>query len=449
MRKNRGFTIVEITITIVIIAILAAVAVVGYSKVQINARDNERSSKAGVIAGALERYYDKNGEYPGCTAMTQNGAIVGRDVLSNVAPDVFLVPKAAAGVNNSITCTGLTAGGADQYAYVGDGSSTCATGASCLQFTLQYKQEATGNIISITSRHQTLIATSGTTTISSQVIGYTQVNLSWTAVPNAQSYKLQRATSSDFATGLVETNVNALLYSSTLLTPGTTYYFRVAPIASSGQGDWSNTTSADTPIDPPPTAPTAAAVMSGTNAVGSVSGSSCPSGTLQYQLRYRSTATATNGSWSAWNSWATPNTYTVAALQGYQYGFQAQARCFGGTNGSAVSALSNIPTTVRSINAPAAPTYLSPAAFNSNVNAIVNYASYCPSGTSLYNGYFNSKAWTGGTWGPNPFGFNDSWENYDGVDRNVEYRGYYYCKTNWTTSPLSAGSYNVIVVHPQ
>jgi prepilin-type N-terminal cleavage/methylation domain-containing protein len=449
MRKNRGFTIVEITITIVIIAILAAVAVVGYSKVQINARDNERSSKTSVIAGALERYYDKNGEYPGCTAMTQNGSIVGRDVLSNVAADVFLVPKAAAGVNNSITCTALTTGGTDQYAYVGDGSSTCATGTSCLQFTLQYKQEGTGNIISITSRHQTLIATSGTTAISAQVINYTQINLSWTAVPNAQSYKLQRATSSDFATGLVETNVNALLYSSTILTPGTTYYFRVAPIASSGQGSWSNTVSADTPIDPPPTAPTASAAMQGTNAVGTASGSSCPSGTLQYQLRYRSTATATNGSWSAWNSWANSNTYTVAALEGYQYGFQAQARCFGGTNGSAVSALSNIPTTVRSINAPAAPTYLSPASFNSNVNAIVNYASYCPSGTSLFNGYFNSKAWTGSSWGPNPFGFNDSWENYDGVNRNVEYRGYYYCKTNWTTSPLSAGSYNVIVVHPQ
>lgn len=68
-KTTNGFTIVEILVVIAIIGILATIGILSYSRVQANARDMQRSSKITIIAEALEKYYDKNGEYPGCADM--------------------------------------------------------------------------------------------------------------------------------------------------------------------------------------------------------------------------------------------------------------------------------------------------------------------------------------------------------------------------------------------
>jgi prepilin-type N-terminal cleavage/methylation domain-containing protein len=59
-----GFTIVELAVAVVIIAILAVIATFSLTKVQEESRDAKRASQATVISEALEKYYDKNGEYP-------------------------------------------------------------------------------------------------------------------------------------------------------------------------------------------------------------------------------------------------------------------------------------------------------------------------------------------------------------------------------------------------
>lgn len=61
---KRGFTIVELLIVIVVIAILAAISVVAYNGVQTRARDNVRKSDLATIAKALDLYLTDNGEYP-------------------------------------------------------------------------------------------------------------------------------------------------------------------------------------------------------------------------------------------------------------------------------------------------------------------------------------------------------------------------------------------------
>ena len=63
-RRQRGFTLVELIIVIAVISALTAIAVVAYTNVQKQARDNERSVDVAAIMDALERYYDRNGEYP-------------------------------------------------------------------------------------------------------------------------------------------------------------------------------------------------------------------------------------------------------------------------------------------------------------------------------------------------------------------------------------------------
>lgn len=76
-RQRHGFTIIEVTTVVVILIILISISVAGVSVYLADARNDERSSKMMVLSEALEQYYDRNGEYPSCTAM--------RDTPSNIA----------------------------------------------------------------------------------------------------------------------------------------------------------------------------------------------------------------------------------------------------------------------------------------------------------------------------------------------------------------------------
>lgn len=84
MRKSTtGFTIVELLIVIVVIAILAAISVVAYTGIQTRARDSIRSSDMAIIVKALETYYIVNEEYP--ASITPSGSGGGWEFSDNPA----------------------------------------------------------------------------------------------------------------------------------------------------------------------------------------------------------------------------------------------------------------------------------------------------------------------------------------------------------------------------
>lgn len=65
MRRNTsGFTIVELLIVVVVIAILAAISVVAYTNIQQRARDSVRQSDIKTLVKAIELFYTDNGNYP-------------------------------------------------------------------------------------------------------------------------------------------------------------------------------------------------------------------------------------------------------------------------------------------------------------------------------------------------------------------------------------------------
>lgn len=66
-RTKSGFTIVELLIVIVVIAILAAITIVAYNGIQARARDNIRYSDVKAIMKSLEFYKIDNGRYPAST----------------------------------------------------------------------------------------------------------------------------------------------------------------------------------------------------------------------------------------------------------------------------------------------------------------------------------------------------------------------------------------------
>lgn len=155
-RKVRGFTLVELTIVIAIIGVLATVTIVGIGRYQSDTRDARRASSAIVIVEALEKYYDQNGEYPSCSAVSGTASSVSTTVLKGIDTKVLLAPQDSTGQDNSIECTSagntLTNSGNDFYEYQGDGTTSCNTNGSCLKYTLKYKKETTSTILSIDSR---------------------------------------------------------------------------------------------------------------------------------------------------------------------------------------------------------------------------------------------------------------------------------------------------------
>ena len=64
MKKERGFTIVELLIVIVVIAILAAIVIVAYNGIQNRARDTNNKTDAISIAKVAEAVNADNGSYP-------------------------------------------------------------------------------------------------------------------------------------------------------------------------------------------------------------------------------------------------------------------------------------------------------------------------------------------------------------------------------------------------
>lgn len=72
-KHQKGFTIVELLVVIVVIGILAAITIVAYNGIQVRARDAQRSSDISAILKSLEIYKinSSTGAYP--TATGQSG----------------------------------------------------------------------------------------------------------------------------------------------------------------------------------------------------------------------------------------------------------------------------------------------------------------------------------------------------------------------------------------
>lgn len=70
IKRQRGFTIVELLIVIVVIAILAAISVVAYNGIQNRAQDSKRAQDFSTIKKALISYDQLNGGVKRVTAYT-------------------------------------------------------------------------------------------------------------------------------------------------------------------------------------------------------------------------------------------------------------------------------------------------------------------------------------------------------------------------------------------
>ena len=334
---RRGFTLVEVMIVVTIVAVLAGIILVVYPGIQAGARNDATSSQTTVLSEALEKYYEKNGEYPTCADMTAAPATISSNTLIGINPNVFTRVGGTSGTN-SISCSGLT------------GSNLVYTpAASGLDYTLQYKEEYTGKTVTINSRHHQ--ADEVASTVSGLSVAQSGANVVATAnsTPCTTTSTLYSFRSQVNAGAW--SAYSAWSTSNTTSQPGTQgykYTYQVQTQCAGGSQVAAGPTASYIYPVSTPAAPTLLASLSGTSAVGTAS-ATCPAGTTAtYSLQSVERPSAGAGTWSAWTAYGPTTTISVTANAVWQYSFGAKVICTGlyASSSASPTTVSSTPTTV-------------------------------------------------------------------------------------------------------
>ena len=138
MKKDHGFTIVELLIVIVIIAILAAIVIIAYNGITNRAKTSKALSAAQAVQQKAEAYNAEKGYYPFVstdfgTDATKSYYITSSVVFGTVGSSqtnentVSITPCPSA-TATSTTSTGDTI---KYYDYTGPGTTSITVGAGC------------------------------------------------------------------------------------------------------------------------------------------------------------------------------------------------------------------------------------------------------------------------------------------------------------------------------
>lgn len=131
--KQKGFTIVELLIVIVVIGILVALVVTTFSGIQRRARDTERQTDIKAVHSQLEAYYAQEGHYP---------------VLADITPENLpgLDDEALVDPGGDALEAGAGSGSAYGYATV---PADCDNGTAgdCTEYTLTATLESGGTFV--------------------------------------------------------------------------------------------------------------------------------------------------------------------------------------------------------------------------------------------------------------------------------------------------------------
>lgn len=447
-----GYTLVELTVTIIVIGILVSIVALGVTKHQADARDEQRSTQSNSLAEALEKYYVKNGEYPSVRRMvntfSDNSAesvastlgittdtlkMPGSSSPQSITP-VSIIEKgtlsysAESAINND-SCQNVINGGCDSYtlSYLDesgdtvvivsryDGSQRTNVAAAPAQPVLSAGSGAVSNTVEVTSTEPNCAENANRLT-SMYTFRYRINSAAWSAWVNW-------TTSPSFVVGASQGQTVDFI-GQTRCDDGAT-----AGIAS----PQSNVESYSVPVGAP-AAPTITVANSGNSVTGSVSTTTCPAGTTtQYGIRSR----VNNGTWSPYSTWSTTRTSSQGSNEGFKYDYQAQARCTGSSTSAAVT--SAVGTYTRPITS--APTVTVSVATSGATSTWSWSTPTCPAGTTPYYQYQSEADWNyvSAWYGP--------YANYTSNTWDTSRQGYEYtrrvqarCANTYTTGAWGAAA---------
>lgn len=151
LKQQKGFTIVELLIVIVVIGILATLVIVTFTGIQQKARNTKRQTDINAIQSHLEAYKATSGYYPSLANMNDQGTGGATWISQNMKgldPDALKDPKYTGTMANALTSTVPSAAG--QYAYqpVNDAGTSCESDATtCSSYTLTSVLEGGGTYV--------------------------------------------------------------------------------------------------------------------------------------------------------------------------------------------------------------------------------------------------------------------------------------------------------------
>ncbi len=140
--NNRGFTIVELLIVIVVIGILALLVITTYSGIQAKARNSKRQTDIQSLQTQLEAFFSQNGYYPSLANLNDSSWL--NTNMKSLDQNALIDPS---NPSNSKTLLGSPA--AKSYSYnvkQSDGTTSCESDdTTCAKYTLTSTYEGTVN----------------------------------------------------------------------------------------------------------------------------------------------------------------------------------------------------------------------------------------------------------------------------------------------------------------
>lgn len=143
--NNKGFTIVELLIVIVVIGILALLVITTYSGIQAKARNAKRQTDVQSIQTQLEAFFSQNGYYPSYANLSDSSWISSN--MKSLDTNALIDPSSGSS-SATLVYSNDSAGTAKKYEYYptkSDGTSCEADDTTCAKYTLIAQYEGTVN----------------------------------------------------------------------------------------------------------------------------------------------------------------------------------------------------------------------------------------------------------------------------------------------------------------
>jgi prepilin-type N-terminal cleavage/methylation domain-containing protein len=118
LKKQKGFTIVELLIVIVVIGILATLVIVTFTGIQKKARDSQRQTDINAVNGQLAKFYTDFGFYPSLADI--NSSAFRTAYMKGLDPESLKDPKGTSTAMADATT-------ANTYVYHATGGAGCTT----------------------------------------------------------------------------------------------------------------------------------------------------------------------------------------------------------------------------------------------------------------------------------------------------------------------------------
>jgi prepilin-type N-terminal cleavage/methylation domain-containing protein len=143
IRKQSGFTIIELLIVIAIIGILATLVLTNFQGAQAKGRDTVRKNDINSLYQKLEEYYNENGSYINEAITTANASTLFPGIDGGAVTDEdggVIETTFSTSTTTAPTPTVSNASG-EEYELALWGDAACASGGTCTKYTLAAFQE--------------------------------------------------------------------------------------------------------------------------------------------------------------------------------------------------------------------------------------------------------------------------------------------------------------------